>query len=276
MGNSSAVSARRATKVNMSKHERIIAVEGLQNFRDIGGYLTEDGCRVVMYKHLYRSDNIACATAGGLKVLTEKLKVKYFIDFRSSEETRSSPYNIPGIIYCRLPISACNMVDSVRKQATLDGPMAIELLRLTAKTFLIDFKVEYKNFFRFLLDEVKGKPAVFHCTAGKDRTGVAAALLLALLNVPYKTVQEDFMLTNKCIIPPDCDSVMVGTCVIQKEAIYELSRAHLFFLDLAFDGAIAQYGSIKGYAKGALDLTEKDIEMLQSLYTRPVSGSRLS
>ncbi|GET88494.1 hypothetical protein, unknown function [Leishmania tarentolae] len=257
----------------MPNGKRIIRVEGLQNCRDLGGYRTRDGKHVVKYGHLYRSDNVGGVTPEGKKTLLESLRLKYIIDFRGTDEKARSSYTLAGVTYLPIPIETCFMTEHLLNKPSLDGPSAEAVLRRIATTFLIDFKDVYKRFFDVLLKEAKGEPVLFHCTAGKDRTGVAAALLLTALDVPEETVMEDFMLTNQCYVPPSCETVHVGNCVISKEAVNLLFGAQAFFLELCFGEVCKKYGSVKEYMKKELGLGVKQLQKLRSYYLRPISPS---
>lgn len=257
----------------MPPHERVIPVGGLHNCRDLGGYLSHDGKHVVKYKHIYRADNVSNVNTEGKKLLMEKLRVKHVIDFRCRAEKERSPQQCSDFLYYPIPIDACAMREQVLKYPELDGPMAEQLLRKVAKTFLLDFKAEYKHFFTLLLEKVKGQPAIFHCTAGKDRTGVAAALLLIALDVPIATVMDDFLYTNQCCVPPSASSLKVGDCTITQAAINVLFRAQPYFLELALGEVIKTYGSVAAYMEQELGLDKAHLQQLRSYYVRPKSSS---
>ncbi|KAG5504908.1 hypothetical protein JKF63_04354 [Porcisia hertigi] len=251
--------------------ERVIAVEGLRNYRDLGGYFTQDGKRVVKYRHIYRADNVGDATDVGKKTLVEELGIKYIIDFRGPHERDQAPYSCAGALYFPIPIDACSYRDEVLRMSVLDGRSAEALLRRVATTFLIDFKDAYRTFFHVLLTEVKGKPAVFHCTAGKDRTGVAAALLLTALDVPAETIMEDFLLTNQFCTPPPCESLHLGNCTIARDAIEVLYRAQAFFLELSFGEVRKRYGTVKAYMEEELGVGARELKKLRTYYVRSSS-----
>ncbi|KAG5479181.1 hypothetical protein LSCM4_01770 [Leishmania orientalis] len=255
----------------MPSHERVIAVPGLQNYRDLGGYRTRDGKHVVKYKHIYRADNVGDVTPEGKKMLVKELRLKYIIDFRGLEEKARSPYTFAEVLYFSIPIEASLFCDEVLSKPSLDRPSAEALLHRVATTFLIDFKDAYKNFFILLISKVKGKPAVFHCTAGKDRTGIAAALLLTALDVPAEMVMEDFMLTNQCCAPPPYQAVQVGSCTVSQGAVEVLSRAHTFFLEVCFGEVCKRYGTVKAYMEAELGLGAKELGKLRGYYVRPTS-----
>ncbi|KPA85612.1 hypothetical protein ABB37_00019 [Leptomonas pyrrhocoris] len=258
----------------MPSHERIIEVGGLQNYRDLGGYLTRDGKHVVKYKHVYRADNVSSVTAEGKKLLMEKLHLKYIIDFRCpAEKARSPQRSCSDFSYFSIPIDACAVREEVQKYPEVDGAMAEQMIRQVAKTFLIDFKEEYKYFFELLLHQVKGKPAVFHCMAGKDRTGIAAALLLTALDVPPDTVMEDFLFSNQCCVAPTGASMKVSHCTITQDAINVLFRAQPYFLELAFGEVRRRYGSVTAYMEKELGLDKKHLQQLRGYYVRPKSSS---
>ncbi|KPI85736.1 hypothetical protein ABL78_5223 [Leptomonas seymouri] len=258
----------------MPSHERVIPVGGLQNYRDLGGYLTRDGKHVVMYKHIYRADNVSGVTPEGKKLLMEKLHLKYIIDFRSLTEKAHSPQWVcSDVLYFSIPIDARAPQEEMLLCSEMDGTTAEQLIRRVAKTFLLDFKEEYRHFFDLLLNQVKGEPAVFHCTAGKDRTGIAAALLLTALDVPRATVLDDFLFTNQCCIPPTCESMKVGNCKITRDAIKVFFRAQPYFLELAFDEVHKIYGSVEAYMEKELGLSEELLQQLRGYYVRQKSSS---
>jgi protein-tyrosine phosphatase len=178
--------------------ERRVAVTGTLNFRDLGGYRGLDGRRV-RWGRVYRSDNLASVDAAGWTSIAD-LGVRAVYDLRHEAERDRAPSQIPSgmrIAHHHLPIGG----------EAAEAPDLIELLRTDPGRFDLAFMVEMN---RTLLNEhaaVFGSlltnladtaqlPAIFHCTAGKDRTGTAAALLLGVLGVSRETVLDDYELTT--------------------------------------------------------------------------------
>jgi protein-tyrosine phosphatase len=180
--------------------DRLIRLEGTLNFRDIGGYAAMDGRRVRRHA-VYRSDSLAAIGDSGWERLTE-LGIREIFDLRHEVERRTAPYVAPdGIIATNLAIGP--------REVQVERADIFELLKSGGDgDFGLDYMIELYG--RLFSDhaEVFGKllthlsdparlPAVFHCTAGKDRTGVAAALLLSVLGVERETVLHDYELTNQ-------------------------------------------------------------------------------
>jgi protein-tyrosine phosphatase len=179
--------------------ERRVPLDGTLNFRDLGGYGGLDG-RTVRWGLVYRSDNLAAVTAAGWSSLAE-LGLRSVYDLRHDVERERAPSLIPddlGIAATHLPIGG----------EAAEAPDLVDLLRQSeGRGYGLDFMIElnrslladHATVFGGLLTELaipERLPAVFHCTAGKDRTGVAAALLLTVLGVDRATVLDDYELTT--------------------------------------------------------------------------------
>ena len=154
-----------------------IPMDGPQNFRDLGGFLNRDG-RMVAWNRLYRADGLSALSERD-EALLRKLNIRTIVDLRGTSEQKAMPDQVPeGVRYC-----ACPMME--------EDPAAPDQ---AARSFAMSLKVGYLKMIQENPDRV-GRAAnavmegleqgavVFHCTAGKDRTGVLAAVLLLLLNV---------------------------------------------------------------------------------------------
>ena len=174
---------------------RSLNLSGATNFRDLGGYLGKDG-RPVRWRRLFRSDNLAGLSAQDLAVLAE-LRLSRSFDFRGVNERATAAYELPGVVQHSLSIEP-TVVQSLRALMDtgerLNEHDAVALMQQTYRAFVHDNSSRFGELFSHLLDS--DAPLVFHCTAGKDRTGFAAALILLALGVPRPVVMEDFLLTN--------------------------------------------------------------------------------
>jgi protein-tyrosine phosphatase len=179
----------------MDPAPRAIALHGASNFRDLGGYWTADGRRVRLGR-VYRSDHLAGLTPADLGVL-QALSLRASIDFRGTKEAAATPYQIPGATRLALPIEP-TVVQSVRRLLDSghvpDVAETVGLMCDTYRGFVQQQGSVFGHFLRHLLQHPQ--PTVFHCTAGKDRTGFAAALLLSVLGVARTTIMEDYLLSN--------------------------------------------------------------------------------
>ena len=134
-------------------------------------------------------------------------------------------------------------------------------------------KAGYRDFFRVLLDTPEGSAVLWHCTNGKDRTGVAAMLLLGVLNVDDETIMKDFLLTNTFFEAEISAMRNQLKAYLQDEAMLEEllvagKGVYAPYMQNPLDYINENYGSIPNYVKTELGLTDADIVKLQNLYTK--------
>ena len=180
--------------------ERRVPLEGSLNFRDLGGYRTTDGRRV-RWGLVFRSDGLDQLTDADLDRL-RRMGIRVVHDFRFDLERQRRPSRLPtdgSILVESLTIGG----EASQERELLDLVMAGELTEI-GMDFMVQTYIEMVDsgaapFGRLLtsLADPDRLPALFHCTAGKDRTGIAAALLLSLLGVDDETVLDDYELSTK-------------------------------------------------------------------------------
>jgi len=139
----------------------------------------------------------------------------------------------------------------------------------TYRGFVRHNTARFAEFFGHLL--ASGEPTVFHCTAGKDRTGFAAALLLKAVGVPDEDVMRDYLLTNDRLQLPEASRMG-----LPREAMEVLWRVQPGFLQAAFAEVDAAHGSLEGYFREGLGLREQERAALLRLYGAPgqAAGAR--
>jgi protein-tyrosine phosphatase len=118
---------------------------------------------------------------------------------------------------------------------------------------------QFKQFFGHLLES--NQPTVFHCTAGKDRTGFAAAMVLHALDVPMGEVMKDYLLTNERLKP-----VPGGGWQLPPQVAAVLFRVQPEFMDAAYAAIEHDFGGVEGYLRDGLDLREAERARLRELY----------
>ena len=259
---------------NLREDYRKLPFTGAHNFRDLGGYKTEDGRRIKWGK-IYRSDNLHSLTDEDVKYLS-RLNIKSVVDFRSDEERESEPDRLtPGMTQVLLPIK---FQPKELDDETLKNLMEnLTFGTLDSSNLLVDFNIlivkdfadEYKKFFRHVIEN-NAEPIVFHCTAGKDRAGFASAMILTVLGVPREKVIEDYLLTNT-YVKDHVDSEMLE---IELKTFFRADTDNLRKINLvaeryiqaAFDTIDSEWGGMDNYISGPLSLTEEDILKLQDFY----------
>jgi protein-tyrosine phosphatase len=170
--------------------ERRISLRGPLNFRDLGGYETVDG-RQVRWRRLFRSDSLSPVTDEDARLLTEELGLLAVVDLRTSRELERDGRG--GLADVALHYHHVSLVEDVSPD---DGPWTRSLHEAYAH-MLRDGAGRVRDALSAIASEVAEHPTVFHCTAGKDRTGIVAALVLALLGVSDEDIVADYVLTQE-------------------------------------------------------------------------------
>jgi protein-tyrosine phosphatase len=174
---------------------RVLPLAGASNFRDLGGYAGHEGRRI-RWRRLFRSDHLAELTADDHAQLVA-LDLGTAVDFRGHAERHALPYTLPGVKQMSLPIEPTvlqRMDEWAAAGRPRDARLAAEAMRDLYVRLVDHAAPHFATLFAHLLHTER--PLVFHCTAGKDRTGVAAALLLLALGVHRDDVMHDFLLTR--------------------------------------------------------------------------------
>lgn len=239
---------------------RSLPLEGVSNFRDLGGYQGQGG-RPVRWRHLFRSDHLAGLTPADQRQLAA-LGITRAVDFRGAHERATWPYDIPGVQQHALTIEPTvvqRVRDLLAQGHALTPQETVGLMQDTYRAFVHDNSPRFAELFALLLDS--DVPLVFHCTAGKDRTGFAAALILRALGVSHEVVLRDYLLTNELYRRPP------GVAGPAPEAVLQvLWRVQQEFLDAALHAVDADYGGLQAYLRTQMGLTPAAQARLEALY----------
>ena len=261
---------------NLREDYRKLPFTGAHNFRDLGGYKTEDGRRIKWGK-IYRSDNLHSLTDEDVKYLS-RLNIKSVVDFRSDEERESEPDRLtPDMTQVLLPIKFQpkelddETLKNLMKNLTFGTLDSSNLLTDFNIVIVKDFAEEYKKFFRHVIEN-NAEPIVFHCTAGKDRAGFASAMILTVLGVPREKVIEDYLLTNTYVKDHvDSEMLEIELKTFFRADTDNLRKIHLVaerYIQAAFDTIDSEWGGMDNYISEALSLTEEDILKLQRFLSK--------
>ncbi len=245
-----------------------IDFEGLPNTRDLGGMPAADGRRV-RPRMLLRSGLLAVATPADLSRLLDDYGLRLDIDLRSDEECAERPDPIgemPGVRFVRLPVfqepaagvsrSASDM-DRVRAQLVRgEVEPAQIMITLYPHMLLDDMGIEaYRAFFREILALDEGA-ALWHCTAGKDRCGMASLLMETALGVPWEVVEADYLATNRFY------GIDIATCAPMEV----LNGVDPRFLASATEAVEREFGGFEGYLERALGVDADARATLRARY----------
>ncbi len=231
-------------------------LRGASNFRDIGGYKTVSGARV-RHGRVYRSDHLGGLTQSDLAIL-QSLPLTHSIDFRGVVERGAQQYEIPGTTVVSLPIeptAAKKVLQLVENGYQPADSEVVEIMCETYRGYVHDQAATFGQFFRILLTHTT--PIVFHCTAGKDRTGFAAALLLSAMGVDRDTVMEDYLLSNTLYRR---DPALEGQG--PSNVLSVLWQVQPAFLQAAFDAVDSRFGGVSQYLTGHVGMTGQELDQL--------------
>ncbi len=247
--------------------ERLLPLEGGRNFRDLGGYATASG-RHVRWGLVFRSGAMSGLTPNDYAYLG-KLGIRTVCDFRTNDERNAEPN--AWVQNAKIDYWTRDYGMSGGNLGALFADIS-KLTRETMRTTMIGlyrkFPKEqapaYKEMFARLLS--RNLPLAFNCTAGKDRAGIGAALLLTALGVPYETVMQDFLLTNEtltaAVLKKD-KSLSRVMAALPPEVAQPLVGVERAYLDAAFEQIRTDYGSVEAYLENELGFGPKARKALQ-------------
>jgi protein-tyrosine phosphatase len=262
------LAAKQAPASVAPAHERMIPIAGGRNFRDVGGYRTVDG-RTVRWSKLYRSGSLGSLKPEGMKRL-QSLNVRAIIDLRMTAERQTDPSNalsMAGMGYWTRDYqlggdqAALAQLFSDPSKLTADSVRAMMIHGY--RTMPKELALQYRELFARLIAPGKGA-VVLNCTAGKDRTGIGAALVLTALGVPYETVREDFLLSNSGLDMNGVqDAISPMLAALPPEVIKPLLGVEEVYLDTTFAQLKTDYGSVEAYLEKELGVGPAEIKALK-------------
>jgi protein-tyrosine phosphatase len=245
-----------------SPTQRAIALQGASNFRDLGGYVGAQG-RPVQWRKLFRSDHLGDLQAPDIAQL-EALGLARVCDFRGVKERAAHPCAMPGPAVHALSIEPTvvqALEDFAQRNRGIGEADAVRLMQQTYRAFVTDNSARYAELFGHLLHN--DTPLVFHCTAGKDRTGFAAALILSALGVSREDIMADYLLTNQLYKPP----AMVGG-EAPPEVRAAVRRVQADYLQASLGVVEADFGGMDNYLNKGIGLSANDLKHLEYLYLK--------
>jgi protein-tyrosine phosphatase len=211
--------------------------------------------------HLYRSDHLGALDVQDAAQI-RALGITRVLDFRGVDERTSAACRLPDVTVHSLPIEPTivqKLGELIAGGHRLTAQDVAGHMQDTYRGFVRHNTPRFAEFFAYLL--ASNEPTVFHCTAGKDRTGFAAALMLNAVGASDDDVMRDYLLTNDRLQLPEASRMG-----LPREAMEVLWRVQPSFLLAAFDEVDANFGSLQAYFREGLGLREKDRAALRDLY----------
>lgn len=258
----------------MESNERLLSIKHGNNFRDLGGYQTNDG-KTVKWHKLIRSGHLHELDQSDLTTL-QKLNVAVDIDFRAPMEAKLQPDKVPSnAAYHRLSVFETDKTDASHSQEEIqreysNNPGAgfnhmVDVYQEMVTTN--QAKSAYQKFFRLLIEATSEQSVLYHCTAGKDRTGLGSVFLLSALDVDVKTIENDYLLTNAVTanyvnnrIKDILDAGLPTAFADNTRALATVSPA---YLKKSMETINATFGNMPNYLKEHLELSKSDIQILK-------------
>lgn len=257
----------------------LLKYDKLRNIRDLGGMRSSDGRRIKIGK-LIRCGHLVELSEKDEEKLSDLVDV--IVDFRTDKERKErANITVPGISYVHIPI-VDSLTPGISREEESDKEIIGKMLlkpeaakeymcnmyrSFTKKTALS----QYESFIRILLEDHE-KAVIWHCTAGKDRAGIASALVEKLLGIVEEDIIADYLETNTYL---EQDIVFL-TNYIKKEAktdspladesLRYLFGAHREFIEAYYEEVAEEYGDFDTFAHKGLGLSDDDINCLRDKY----------
>ncbi len=260
---------------------RRVTLASAANMRDLGGLPLSEG--IFTPDKVFRSASLAQLSDPDQQVITQ-LGITVVYDLRTTAERQSQPDRLPsGIDLVGLDVLADGQggiadavgtlaVDPAKVNALLGGNKVQDMLTQTYRSLvtLPSAHASYRELFQGIATPERDGAVLFHCTAGKDRTGWAAASLLLLLGAEEATVQADYLQTNDDLLPT-IGPILEGAAAkgVDPDLIREAFSVRASYLDAAQEEVASKYGTIEDYFVSGVGLSASTIDTLRDRLISP-------
>ena len=272
-------------------------LRGVSNARQLGGYINRDG-KAIKQNVVLRTGSLAHATDSAKDALVNKYHVSDIMDFRYERELNPNTQDpeIEGITHHNIAMSPTGNIGSyfkdhpedytklqqMQQQAGKTGDVTdlsifqAEIGMITVDGFIKYFESDeaaegYREAFKVLLNKPEDAAVLFHCSGGKDRTGMIAMLLLSALNFDRDLIVQDYMLTNEA----NAEKIEKHAAALKERtddekirynALYSQYAVYQEVIETIMDDLTAEYGSVNDYLRKKIGLTDEDFAKLKALY----------
>lgn len=234
---------------------RLVQLDGAFNLRDLGGYPTADGGFTACGK-VFRSDDLHSLTPNDIREL-EKKGLRTIIDFRAEGERHAAPDAALQTVVndIHLPIDPANVTTLKNTLISVDAGLMIKIYHLLVR----EFQPTYRRFFEIVQNEA-ASPLLFHCSGGKDRTGLAAALFLSAAGVSREVIMNDYLVSRERA------ELKYAKEIKLKPELAPLLTVKPEYLEAAFDVIDEEFGGMDAYLTNQLGV---DPKLIRQMYTSP-------
>ena len=251
--------------------ERLIPMENASNFRDLGGIPTKDG-RMVKWGKIYRSGKLSSLSDKDLDYFNT-IGINTVIDFRDDIEVEKDKTRFPTnreVKGVRTPIGdrSGNMQAQLKKQIRKADQDTFDSEKFVAdvmRQFVDSFAYQYQPFLDLVAAE-ENAPLLYHCTAGKDRTGLGTGLVLAMLGVDKEVIYSDFMMSNYYRNKQINKTLRKSSLVVKQRVVQPLVEVKESYIKAAFEAIDEKYGSMDNFLEKEYGLDAEKIKAIRDKY----------
>lgn len=245
---------------------RRIYLKKTPNFRDMGGIKTQQG-KTIVWGKIFRSGHLNGLSKGEIKKVQD-LGIGSIVDLRTSEETNKKPDRYPDSTryfnYNAFEQEQDQLIKTRKAvfKGTISADESIELLKAFYGYYPTENTEIISEIIKTLLDQ--DHAVLFHCSAGKDRTGMIGALILSILKVDRETIDQEYLLSNNYrqkSIEKQLRWIPIGRLLypsLNQEVVENFSWINTDYLQAAFDQIDVKYGSMDLYIKQALHISDSE------------------
>lgn len=242
---------------------RVIEMNNIKNFRDIGGYFTSDN-RQVKWGQIYRSADVSNATLYDQEKI-RRLDIKTVIDFRSERTAKKYPLLLhPSIRKISLPLTPMDAekLDEQVRDGDFNRSDAIHYVQESYVDIVENHKEQFGEMFDLLTND-SNYPILLTESLGKDGVGLASYFILYALGIPHSILEEDYMLSNQEIDPAKANIDARNLPEPLQEAVTAMLSVNNAYLNYVIDYIKQKYGSVDTYLEKELRVTSGKKNLLR-------------
>lgn len=248
---------------------RVIDMDNIKNFRDLGGYFTTDD-RQIKWGEMYRSADLSSATLYDQERI-RRLNIRTVIDFRSEKTAGKYPILIhPSIQKISLPIAPMDgaKLDDLISNGSFDRSDAIKYVQESYVDIVENHKEQFGEMFDLLINNAN-YPILLTGELGKDAVGIASYLILYAIGVPQNTMEQDYMLSNTLIDPAKSEIDARNLSESMQEAVTAMLSVNRAYINYVVEYINEKYGSVDNYLEKELRVTSGKKSLLRKYLIYP-------